>query len=365
MAGNASATVRTLWKRAPLWRSLIYLACLLSALVLFLPREVPQTTAPWQETASYVSPPKLHQSAAALPPAAPAAPVAPAAASAAPLAVSAAPIAVPTAPVAAPDSDTSAPLVSHPATVTNTPRDTDFTLAAPSRSLSANTNDGAPPVSGEVGKVYSRFYPLRGRNLPLRPGSWTVLAAIASKRPDADLENVLLGQIEGHQLKAAVLFLDFESFRGGWTSRFPGCTDRYNLASHVEDNGSQNRQACWFVRDVFAKAWKQWRDRDVKMDPIFRAAAGELEIKGVDYPQDLLEVFFHTADDRGALNAVYYFNPTDEGLESAPAATWVRSDWSADNISRFPQRLAYEKRLEASGSEWLPKIISVTALPRR
>jgi hypothetical protein len=334
MSPRVQATVRTLWRRAPLWRSLIYLACPLSALVLFLPHEVHQTRTPWQETASYVPPVKPHLAVAQ-------------------------PSSSPSVSPGTPNPDTSVPTRANPPAPTNV----SITLGAPSNSVATDTTGSAPPVSGEVGKVYSGFYPIHGRRLPLRPGSWTVLAEIASQRPDSDLHSVLLGQIEGHRLKGAVLFTDFQSLRGGWTSRFAGCTDRYNLDSHVDD-GSPARQACWTVRNVFSTAWKQWRDRNMKMDPIFRAAAGELEIKGVQYPQDLLQVFFHTADDGGALNAVYYFNPTDEGLTATPVSMWLRSDWSADNIGRYPDKVAYEKRLNSWGSQWWPRIISVAALPR-
>lgn len=235
--------------------------------------------------------------------------------------------------------------------------------SAAQSTVGRHDNNSTPLEADGVGRTYTGYYPMRGRMLPLQPGSWTVLAENVSQRPEASLKIVLLGQIAAHELMGAVMFTDSQSSRPGWPSRYIGCTDRYNLASHLKES-DPIRQACWTIRPLYASAWKRWRDHAAQMDPIFRAAAAEMDVRGVDIPQDLLEVAFHTADAHGALTAVYYFNPTDEGLTSNVVSTWLRSDWSVVNISRYPEKVAYEKRLEEWGRDWWEKINSAAALPR-
>jgi hypothetical protein len=224
-----------------------------------------------------------------------------------------------------------------------------------------HNDNGVPFVPDGVGRTYTGYYPMRGRMLPLQPGSWTVLAEDAARRSQRSVKTVLLGQIDAHELKGAVIFTDSQSLRPG-SSQYVGCKDRYNLASHLE-RGNRIRQACWTIRPLYASGWKRWRDRAAQMDPIFRAAAAEMDVRGVEVPQDLLEVAFHTANAHGALNAVYLFNPADDGLTSNAVSTWLRSDWSVVNISRYPEKVAYEKGLEAWGRDWWEKINSVAALP--
>ncbi len=246
----------------------------------------------------------------------------------------------------------------------DTPATANLALGAPG-AAATQAAGSLPPLSGEVGKVYTGFYPIHGRHVPLGAGPWTVLAQTSTKRPDSDLEVVFLGEIRGEQLISGAMLLDFQNFRAGWRSRYNACTDSYNLAATVDTFGSDGRQACWFVRNLFAKAWTRWRDRNVKMDPIERAAAGQLEVKGIRYPQDLLEVVFHTADARGALNAVYLFDPqAAAGLSSTPVTMWQHSDWFVDNISRYPDKERYEKQLEVWGRDRWREIKAVAAQPR-
>ena len=260
-----------------------------------------------------------------------------------------------------PDSHWQEKLVAAP------PAQTPETPIPPANTAQSTTerhdNNSEPLEADGVGRSYTGYYPLHGRMLPLQPGSWTVLAEDVSRRPEANLKTVLLGQIVARELMGAVMFTDSQSLRPTWPSRYIGCTDRYNLASHLKDS-DPTRQACWTIRPLYASAWKRWRDRAAQMNPIFRAAAAEMDIRGVDIPQDLLEVAFHTADMHGALNAVYYFNPTDDGLTSNTVSMWLRSDWSVVNITRYPEKVAYEKRLEAWGQEWWEKINTAAALPR-
>jgi hypothetical protein len=54
-----------------------------------------------------------------------------------------------------------------------------------------------------------------------------------------------------------------------------------------------------------------------------------------------------------------------ENVSQRPEASlWLRSDWSVVNISRYPEKVAYEKRLEEWGRDWWEKINSAAALPR-
>jgi hypothetical protein len=335
-----------LWRRAPAWRALFYLASLLSAIVLFLPSPTRRTHALWQETASFTpTPQSVRDSVSRVPGPQPdtmmAAGVGGAPSSTVP--------------------DVSAPPVGRPAVGAPPPAHS-VDLGAPSSSLPTDPN--APPISTDVGKVYTGTYVVHGRGLPLLPGEWTVLAKMDTKRTDGDLDVVFLGQISGKRLNGAALLLDYANFRSGWSPHFSRCSDPSNLDSTVEEFDSRGRQACWMIHSIFSKAWSQWRDRNTKLDPIIRAAAGQLDVKGIDYPQSLLQVFFHLADGSGAMDVAYFFNPDTAGLSSGTAVDWQSSDWAARNIGKFPDKVAYEKGKETWVRGWWPKIKKVFALPR-
>jgi hypothetical protein len=84
-------------------------------------------------------------------------------------------------------------------------------------------------------------------------------------------------------------------------------------------------------------------------------AAGDLAAKGVDYPQDLVDVRFTRAESWGFLEVSYLFDPELDGITSNIALSARESDWHAPNASRFPDKVAYLSKMRDWGEGFWPK----------
>jgi len=224
----------------------------------------------------------------------------------------------------------------------------DATLAK-SQSQASN----APPIL--MGKVFAGFFPAAGRKLPLPPGSWTVLADL---RTGPESSAYFLGTIENKRLVGAVTFI-LESFREGVQYKAATqCADPHNLYAITESNQDARdggSQAFWFIHNIFATVWGQWADKKISMDPLFKAAVGEMEIRQITFPQDLIQVNFWRLEKWGRVVGSYFFSPEAEHITSKTVSNWKESDWSYLNYAKYPEKVAYINKLKEWGQAWWPR----------
>jgi len=346
---------RKLWARAPLWRSAVLLATAATALFVRLAPDARHplhaaTSDDLQAVASY-TPQASSKAEPPSPPSPPttAAPAAPAAQEQArtPTPASEAPVAHARRPEpartqqAAPEAPREVPLaLSRPAG----PAYTD-----PAQGTGANSGAKAP-----MGKVFRDTFEVDGHRLPLPPGSWTVLSDIRGNRPDQTIASYFLGRIERQRLAGAIV-IQSVAVKTSPASGFPAmrfCEGGNALYVVNESNEPNGSQSCWLMHNIFTPPWTHWDDRNVRIGQAERAAAGEMSIRGISYPQDFVAVEFHRAEKASLLNVMYLFSPEQEHINASPASTYRDSDWYAPNIARDPARVAYVGRLRDWGTNW-------------
>lgn len=91
------------------------------------------------------------------------------------------------------------------------------------------------------------------------------------------------------------------------------------------------------------------------MNPLDRAAGGDLTAKGVSFPQDLLSVRFTRSTKTGFLEAAYMFSPDAAGITSHIAPSVMDSDWTAANIQHYPDKLAFQAKMKTWGEMFWPR----------
>ena len=237
----------------------------------------------------------------------------------------------------------------------SSPQAVSMHLSPPDATLAKSQSQmgNAPPIL--MGKVFTGFFPAAGRKLPLPPGSWTVLADL---RIGPESSTYFLAKIENKRLVGAVTFI-LESFKEGVQYKpATQCTNPQNLYAITESNQDARdggSQAFWFIHNIFAKVWGQWADKNLRMDPLARAAGGEMEIRQITLPQDLIQVNFLRVEKWGRVVGSYYFSPEVEHITSKTASNWMDNDWSYLNYEKYPEKVAYINKLKEWGQAWWPR----------
>ncbi len=237
------------------------------------------------------------------------------------------------------------------------PRTANLSLAMPVNQSTGNSQD---VDSALMGRTFSGSITSGGYNLPLPPGDWVSLANMSIKTPTATGTVFFLGQIKHKRLIAAVQAFAIKS-KDSPGAGFPeakACTENnpYRVFASTEEGVTPfDHEACWLIENYFTSPLQQWADRGVKMDPLTRAAAGDLSAKGISYPQDLMMVKFTRAEKWGLLEANYLFSPDAEGISSNMALSIRDSDWTAPNLAGHLEKHAYVAKLKKWGAEFWPR----------
>lgn len=223
----------------------------------------------------------------------------------------------------------------------------------PNASLVSPSPAGMSVAGRMVGRTYSGTVPFKGRQMPLPSGEWVVSAYTMAGVGGDGADAIFLAHIVGQQLAGAVVFIGTESTRKVGTGyRQYGHCLRKNLV-HIETRSNEEFgfQECWSINHNDVKAWHQSAEH-----PLLRAAIGDLAIRHVQLPHTLVSAHFRLADKNGYLNAIYYFNPEEEGISTPPVASWRESDWFVGYINRYPEKVAYVQQLKVWGSGWFQKL---------
>ena len=307
-----------LWTRAPLWRLALMIALLASLLfVLFPPRGAsarrPSVMA--ADQASYVSRPLP----TAVAPVAPKAPAAPASAA--------------------------EPRVAKVAMV---------------RGATTDKSDATDVDPALLGQLYRDAVLVNGYRVPLPAGEWATLANSSIKQATASGAAHFLGRIQHRRLVGAVRIFAMRSLSlpGEGFNEVKSCTEVNPARLHVvidDEMQPQGHQSCWTVRNIYATPWGRWADKAVKISFIDRAAAGDMAAKGVSFPQDFVAVTFTRTETWGLLEVMYLFDPEEAGISSNTVLAVGDSDWGAERIGRYPEKVQYVAKMQDWGIGFWPR----------
>jgi len=346
--------LRSLWRRAPLWRFVLMSAGLLSlSFVLFPPKIVniatPATLPVAQEAAYEVTPQTRKRQAAA----------AAEAAAASRLAA----VQKPVRNVAQPEDNhdvNGKPLqqaFSEQKNRADAPKIAELALAT------ASGGDAKANISGVdnalLGRTYQHSIIINGFKLPLPPGDWAMLSRSGLKdKLGATGTAVFFGRVEHKRLVGVIRVYSLrseEKSNAGFES-VRGCAkgNPNNIYESIEAVTPFDHQACWVMHNYFTPPWQQWADRNIKISNLEKAAAGNMTAKGITYPQDLVGIDFIRAEKWGLVEAQYMFSPEVEGISSNTVLSFSEADWNGRNISRFPEKQAYAAKLKRWATDLWP-----------
>ncbi len=331
-AGSSRKTLRSLWRRAPLWRFALIVASLLTVLfVLFPPKPHTKQTPNISAQASYMSPrPVSHNETVQS-----AFPITP-------------PAVQPTLPPA------SSALQSPESTSVQLPKSSSSVAASSSASLN-ESGTGLDPAL--LGRSYSGSVQVNGFELPLPEGNWFLIANTNYNTPTVSGAIYFFGRLRDRHLIGAITAAAIRARSSSDTvqnivNKSAGCGERYYL---FMADSNKDQSACWYVSNFFAPGWSRWADGAVKLDDTDRTAGKALAAKGIDFPQDFISVQFVRTESWGLLHTKYLFSPEIAGIKSNTAPTFADSDWSPKMIKRFPEKVAYVEKLKTWAASFWPQ----------
>jgi hypothetical protein len=224
------------------------------------------------------------------------------------------------------------------------PRTASLALAVPggAQAVSSSGLDNAL-----LGRTYSGSIRIYGYDVQLPTGNWALLANISGKQPSLAGEELYLGRISKRRLEGSIRItaVHSTSMPGKGFRQVKGCVEGQAESSYVmaEQIVPFGHQSCWLIQNYFTTPFQKWADRATHLDPLIRAAAGDLAAKGVSYPQDMMMVKFTRAETWGLLEVEYMFSPEAEGITSADVVSYTDSDWHVGISIAFPRNWPMSK----------------------
>lgn len=321
---GAVASMRALWRRAPLWRFFLLVAALLTAVFALFPpygsSNRGTAAVANNDTATYTPPtPKV-------------------------------------------DSPQGVATSNRPAEPTQTlsaskPKTAVLSMVTARPGASAGETGLDPAL---LGPLYRGSVTIDGYTILLPAGEWADLAHSTITLPTATGDAHFLGRIHNRRLVGAVRAFAVRSRDrpGAGFNEVKSCTETNPGRTFVSIDGEMTpngHQACWTIRTVYATPWSKWADRAVKLSAIDRAAAGDMVAKGVTYPQDFISLTYTRTETWGLLEVMYLFSPENEGISSHSALSVTETDWTPTNIGQYPEKLAYIEKLKDWGTAFWPR----------
>jgi hypothetical protein len=228
---------------------------------------------------------------------------------------------------------------------------------------------GAPTVADGAGRrayaeaqtmvnaSYSKYFPAGGANIPLPDGEWQLYAISKINQDNLLGMAYFIVRIERAHIEGAIrIFVaDNTSRPPSGIAAPPRCQDHFvdNIFTFNEACNDFGSQSYWRVFNYFAGSWKNVADPKAHISDLDRAAGRAIFGRGLSYSQDFLGVQFNRAEKSGFIQADYLFS-TPSSIVSDSAETFRGSDWHASNIQKFPEKLAFAKKLKVWGAQFWP-----------
>jgi hypothetical protein len=218
-----------------------------------------------------------------------------------------------------------------------------FTAYAGTSVNVATAPAAAPEGASLMGKILRGHMSLGGATIPLPEGDWTALAFFRGGS-NGDGDSAVLARIEGDRLRGVIAGKALKIKDGTGFAAIPNCDRTDYVFRETQVNSGFGAQRCWWINHATG-VWQQ--------EPILRAAAAELERRGIRPPTVMLNVGFRRADADSFATTFYYFDPRENGISSQPLL-WQSSEWHKDRIQQDSQRVQYVEGLKQWAGSWAP-----------
>jgi hypothetical protein len=198
---------------------------------------------------------------------------------------------------------------------------------------------GIPAIS----QSFSGSMPVFGRNVPLPPGSWTVIAnrAMSVRNAGTVAATIGLAQAEGGRLKAMYdVTLNARALPTGMPLG-PACVLSDVLWSNVVTavpNGPQDCAAVVFLRPVL------WREN--AQVPQFQSMHG-LDQLGLVAPNIMVGLTIQERSRAWIMDALLMENPDLSGITPDMSTQRAQSAWTAYNYQSDPAKVRFVDHLKA------------------
>lgn len=212
-----------------------------------------------------------------------------------------------------------------------------------------------------IGTSFEECFPALGHRVPLRPGTWTLLAEIRQNSSTSLSADAFLGRIEEGRLHEVIRV---------WTSvNVSGEKQRYGamlrhdneLYRVVEQDEESGGQSAWIIKNVVPWPWKEFHDLTTGITHLEALAGERMAQMGTDLPEDFLVTQFVLREPSKFLQVSYYVSPTvGHPAASSPGAytSWQHSGFAPLNIRRNLDKFTFFQGVVAWSASWWPQIKS-------
>lgn len=213
-------------------------------------------------------------------------------------------------------------------------------------------------MSARIDSTFELTFPVLGMRIPLRLGSWTLLAELRDIGSATSHASAFLGRIERGRLLEAVRVLSQVNIAedGETYSRLKFFeNESYRTIEIDEENGSQS---AWVIKNSITSPWTRFQDRTTGISNLEMLAAEKISKSDFTFPDEYLVVQFARREQSKLLQVSYYLaSDFQSGSESIRRLeTWRQGAFAPMNVRLHPERLAYFLETISWAEQWWPKI---------
>ncbi|MGC1302560.1 MAG: hypothetical protein WA840_09305 [Caulobacteraceae bacterium] len=215
-------------------------------------------------------------------------------------------------------------------------------------------------MAAPIDALFAGNFAILGSRVPLRPGTWRLLADIRKFDTATSSARSFLGRIEDGRLQEAIRILSVantsEKAETYGRLRFFE-NELYRVVEEDQENGTQS---VWVIKNAITWPWSCFRDRTTGISDLEMLVAERLFQGRINFPREFLLVQFTRREQSKALEVTYYLNPQSAGvpLTRRHLQTWQESDFAPKHIRAHPEKFAFFRGNVEWGEMWWPKIKS-------
>jgi hypothetical protein len=208
-----------------------------------------------------------------------------------------------------------------------------------------------------LGQSFEGHFAVAGSRVPLRPGAWVVLGELRASSPTSSKADYFLGHInKNNEMDEAVRIHSHLNDLGS-EDRYPPLklldNELFNYTDSNEENGSQS---AWVVVNAIATDWPTFRDKTIKMTPIIRAAAAELNRRQGRLHKEFLVVQFARREHGKLLHVSYWIGMAGVGPgPEGKLETWGDSALAPHKIRKYPEKFKRYQKIVDWANVWWPQ----------
>jgi hypothetical protein len=203
----------------------------------------------------------------------------------------------------------------------------------------------ALPVDGQpqINQSFAGSVPMFGRNVPLPPGSWTVIAArsLVARGAGVLWGGIALMQRDTSGLRGVIeIGGTVHPLTNGRPTAF-ACASSDVLWNDIRESVPHGAQDCALIIFERPAFWRE-KSNDIEFQII-----SQLDALGIQPPNIFIEAGIYEGNATTDLSVWLCLNPDPEGIAPDMSTQRARSAWTAFNYPHDPAKVRFIERLKS------------------